>query len=62
MWYIVKYFSNSGKTLIILANNGIWPFWPKYYSKISSKLADCFFAESAKSTVNKNLCVVLTLC
>ena len=26
-WYITKYFSHSGKTLIILTNNGIWLFW-----------------------------------
>ena len=27
-WYITKYFSNSGKILIILKNSDIWLFLP----------------------------------
>ena len=39
-WNIAKYFSNSGKTLIILKNSGIWLFLPIYiYFKICPKAA-----------------------
>lgn len=34
--YIVNYFTNSDKLLIILTNSGIWPFWPCFDHKILS--------------------------
>ena len=32
-WYITKYFANNSRTLDIIVNDGIWPFWREFVGK-----------------------------
>ena len=64
-WNIAKYFSNSGKTLIILKNSGIWLFLPIYIYilkyVLKPRLENTVIEEPRATFICKNMALGLVL-